>query len=141
MAPIAARRSAQRYRYGVSAMSEDRRTAEEIIPVIEEQVVIGRERASTGTVRVRTVIHEDEHAIDEPVTITDVEVKRVPVDLWTDEPIADRLEGDTRIISVHREEIIVQRRLHVIEEVHVTLRGEKNVTAKSCARNKARLLS
>lgn len=103
-------------------MSEDRRTAEEIIPVIQEDVVIGTERATTGTVRVRTVIHQDEHAIDEPVTMTDVEVKRVPVDLWTDEPIADRVEGDTRIISVHREEVIVQRRLHVVEEVHVTLR-------------------
>jgi Domain of unknown function (DUF2382) len=68
------------------------------------------------------VTHEDEHAIDEPVTITDVEVKRVPVDLWTDEPVADRVEGDTRIISVHREEIVVQRRLHVVEEVHLTLR-------------------
>jgi Domain of unknown function (DUF2382) len=103
-------------------MSEDRRTAEEIIPVIQEDVVIGTERATTGTVRVRTVIHEDEHAIDEPVEITDVEVKRVPVDLWTDEPVADRVEGDTRIISVHREEVIVQRRLHVVEEVHVMLR-------------------
>jgi Domain of unknown function (DUF2382) len=103
-------------------MSEDRRTAEEIIPVIQEDVVIGMERATTGTVRVRTVIHEDEHAIDEPITMTDVEVKRVPVDLWTDEPVPDRVEGDTRIISVHREEIIVQRRLHVVEEVHVTLR-------------------
>jgi stress response protein YsnF len=104
------------------AMSEDRRTAEEIIPVIEERVVIGTERASTGTVRVRTVTHEEEHAIDEPITITEVEVKRVPVDRWADEPVADRIEGDTRIISVHREEIIVQRRLHVVEEVHVTLR-------------------
>ena len=103
-------------------MSEDRRAAEEIIPVIQEDVVIGTERAITGTVRMRTVIDEEEHAIDEPVTITDVEVKRVPVDLWTDEPIADRVEGDTRIISVHREEIIVQRRLHVVEEVHVTSR-------------------
>ena len=103
-------------------MSEDRRTAEEIIPVIQEDVVIGTERATTGTVRVRTVLHEDEHAIDEPITTTDVEVKRIPVDLWTDEPIADRVEGDTRIISVHREEIIVQRRLHVVEEVHVTSR-------------------
>jgi stress response protein YsnF len=103
-------------------MSEDRRTAEEIIPVIQEDVVIGTERATTGTVRVRTVIDQAEHAIDEPITITDVEVKRVPVDLWTDEPIADRVEGDTRIISVHREEVIVQRRLHVVEEVHVMLR-------------------
>ena len=103
-------------------MSEDRRTAEEIIPVIQEDVVIGRQRATTGTVRVRTVIHEDEHAIDEPIGITDVEVKRVPVDLWPDEPVADRVEGDTRIISVHREELIVQRRLHVIEEIHIMSR-------------------
>jgi hypothetical protein len=103
-------------------MSEDRRTTEEIIPILEEHVVIGTERATTGTVRVRTVTHEEEHAIDEPVRITDVEVKRVPVDLWTDEPVADRIEGDTRIISVYREEIIVQRRMHVVEEVHVSLR-------------------
>jgi stress response protein YsnF len=103
-------------------MSEDRRTTEEIIPILEEHVVIGTERATTGTVRVRTVTHEEEHAIDEPVRITDVEVKRVPVDRWTDEPVADRIEGDTRIISVYREEIIVQRRMHVVEEVHVSLR-------------------
>ena len=103
-------------------MKEDRPTAEEIIPVIQEQVVIGTERATTGTVRIQTTTHEDEHQIDEPVVITDVEVKRIPVDLWTDEPVADRIEGDTRIISVHREEIVVQRRLHVIEEVRVTLR-------------------
>jgi stress response protein YsnF len=103
-------------------MSEDGRTTEEIIPILEEHVVIGTERATTGTVRVRTVTHEEEHAIDEPVRITDVEVKRVPVDLWTDEPVADRIEGDTRIISVYREEIIVQRRMHVVEEVHVSLR-------------------
>jgi hypothetical protein len=103
-------------------MSEDRQTAEEVIPVIQEDIVIGRERATTETVRVRTVTHEYEHTIDEPITMTDVEIERVPVDLWTDEPIADRIEGDTRIISVHREEIIVQRRLHVIEEVHVALR-------------------
>jgi hypothetical protein len=37
-------------RHGVPAMSEDRRTAEEIIPVIQEDVVIGTERATTGTV-------------------------------------------------------------------------------------------
>jgi stress response protein YsnF len=103
-------------------MSKDRRTAEEIIPVIEERVVIGTEQATTGTVRVRTMTHEEEHAIDEPVRINDVVIKRVPVDRWTDEPVADRIEGETRIISIHREEIIVQRRLHVIEEVHVALR-------------------
>jgi Domain of unknown function (DUF2382) len=103
-------------------MSEDTRTTEEIIPIIEEHVVLGTERATTATVRVRTVTHEEEHAIDEPVRITDVEVKRVPVDLWTDEPVADRIEGDTRVISVYREEIIVQRRMHVVEEVHVCLR-------------------
>jgi hypothetical protein len=40
-------------RDGVLAMNEERQTAEEIIPVIEEQVVIGTERATTGTVRVR----------------------------------------------------------------------------------------
>jgi stress response protein YsnF len=103
-------------------MSKDRRTAEEIIPVIEERVVIGTEQATTGTVRVRTMTHEEEHAIDEPVRINDVVIKRVPVDRWTDEPVADRIEGETRIISIHREEIIVQRRLHVIQEVHVALR-------------------
>ena len=47
-------------------MSEDRRTVEQIIPVIQEDVVIGTERATTGTVRVRTVIHEDDHALSEP---------------------------------------------------------------------------
>ena len=39
----------------------------EIIPVVEEQAVVRKRKRLTSGVRVRTIVHEDEQVIDEPM--------------------------------------------------------------------------
>jgi hypothetical protein len=51
----------------------------EVIPVVEERVVILKRKKLTGGMRVRTVVRESEEVIDEPLTTEEVEVERVPL--------------------------------------------------------------
>jgi len=95
------------------------RSFEETVPLVVEDFTVVKEQVTTGTVRVRTVVHEDQQEIDEPLRVKEVEVVRVPVDRLVDGPVADRQDGDTLIISVHREIAVVQRKFQVFEEVHI----------------------
>lgn len=101
------------------AQDTAQRSFEEIVPLVVEDFTVVKEQVTTGTVRVRTVVHEDQQEIDEPLRVKEVEVVRVPVDRLVDEPVADRQDGDTLIISVHREIAVVQRKFQVFEEVHI----------------------
>ena len=92
----------------------------ETIQVVEERAVITKHRKLTGGVRVRTVVHEDEAIVDEPLGTEQVEIARVPLDRWVEAPIPVRQEGDTTILTLHEEVIVVEKRLRAIEEVHLT---------------------
>ena len=71
----------------------------EVIPVVEERAVVLKRKKLTGGVRVRTVVHEDEEVIDEPLTTDEVEVERVLLDRWVKAPIPVRQEGETTTAS------------------------------------------
>jgi stress response protein YsnF len=94
------------------------------LPVVEEQVVVAKRRRVTGAVRVATRTREEERLVDEPYDVEEVEVQRVPVegDRWVDAPVPDRQEGDTTIVSIHEEVVVVETRLRVVEEVRLTRR-------------------
>lgn len=92
------------------------------IPLVEERAVVLKRKKVTGAVRVRTVVREDEDVIDEPVHNEEIEVERVPVDRWVETPVPVRREGDTTIISLHEEVVVVEKRLRVVEEIRLTKR-------------------
>jgi stress response protein YsnF len=101
-------------------VTDKRRIQREVIPVVEEQAVILKRKKLTEGVRVRTVVHEDEEVVDEPLASEDVEVERVPLDQWVDTPIPVREEGDTTIITLLEEVVVVEKRLRAVEEVRIT---------------------
>ena len=90
------------------------------IQVVEERAVITKHRKLTGGVRVRTVVHEDEAIVDQPLGTEQVEVTRVPLDRWVEAPIPVRQEGDTTILTLHEEVTVVEKRLRAVEEFHLT---------------------
>lgn len=90
-----------------------------VIPVIEEEVRIDKQVVETGKVRISKKVSEHEELIDEPLLREQVAVERVPVNQFVDSPPQARQEGDTLIIPVVREEIVVQKRLLLVEELHV----------------------
>jgi uncharacterized protein (TIGR02271 family) len=94
----------------------------ERIPVVEEIVTVDKRQTVTGVVRARTETHEDVAVIDEPMLSEQVEVERVPIDRFVDAPVPVRQEGDTTIIPVFEEVVVVEKRLKLVEEVRLTKR-------------------
>ena len=105
------------------------------LPVIEEQVVVRKRKKVTGAVRVRTEVREDVEVVDEPLAVERVEVERVPLDRWIDAPVPVRQEGETTVITLHEEVVVVEKRLRATEEVRITRRtatrhAEERVTLR-----------
>jgi stress response protein YsnF len=98
-------------------MREDSRTI--VVPLLAEDVSIVKQEVVTGHLAVSTVSHQHEHLVDELLTRESVEVERVPVGQIVDRAPQVREEGDTLIIPVMEEVLVVERRLILKEEVRV----------------------
>jgi uncharacterized protein (TIGR02271 family) len=93
---------------------------ERVIPVIEEQAHINKKVVESGKVRISKNVREDEVLIDVPVIHEEVDVQRIPVNQYVDQaPPAVRYEGDKMIVTVLREELVLVKRIKVVEELHI----------------------
>lgn len=93
------------------------------IPVVEEQIRIDKRIVETGRVVISKQVTEHQEHINIPVSHDEVSVERIPINRYVDTPPeAMRYEGDTLIISVLEEVVVVEKRLMLVEELHVTKR-------------------
>jgi len=93
-----------------------------VIPLVEETIAVGKRKVETGTVRVRKVVREHEAMIDEALTREDVQIERIPVHRPVEGPIPVRREGDKTIVSLVEEVLVVEKRLMLTEEIHISVR-------------------
>lgn len=73
----------------------------------------------TGRVRVHTETTTREELVSAALDRRDVEVTRVPIDRDIDAAPSVRTEGDTTIIPVVEEVLVVEKRLVLREEIHL----------------------
>jgi uncharacterized protein (TIGR02271 family) len=104
----------------VSSGDQPGEADEVVVPVVEEEVKVGKRTVESGRVRVTKVVHEREEVIDQPLFKTNVVVQRVPVNQYVEQAPTVREEGDTLIIPMVEEVIVVQKRLLVREELRIT---------------------
>ena len=93
------------------------------VPVIAEELAIGTRTVDTGRgVRIHKTVVEQPVTIDERLARDEVEIRHVPVDriVAPDEAPANRYEGDTLIVPVLEEVLVVERRVRIKEELHIT---------------------
>ena len=93
------------------------------IPLIEEQLAVGTRVVETGRgVRIHKTVSEQPVTIDERLLRDEVDVRHVPVDriVALEEAPATRYEGDTLVVPVLEEVLVVERRLRIKEELHIT---------------------
>lgn len=114
-------------------MSDDRET---VVPLHEETISVGKRRVERGRVRVTTKVTEHEEVVRQALEQEDVEVTRVPIDREVDARPEIRQDGDTTIIPLVEEVLVVERRLVLREEIHVrrqtrTVQAEQPVTLRS----------
>lgn len=92
------------------------------IPVVQEELDVGKRVVDTGIVRIRTSTSEHEQLVQMPLEREDVIVERVAIGRAVDAPLDVRHEGDVMIVPVHEEVIVVQRQLMLKEELHIRRR-------------------
>lgn len=103
---------------------------ERSVPVIEEELVTGTRPVQTGAVRVRKKVERTEKAVEMPVIQDVVNVTRVPVNRVVAAMPAIREEGDLVIVPVVEEELVIEKRLVLKEEIHIHRRQVKKRVTK-----------
>jgi uncharacterized protein (TIGR02271 family) len=93
-----------------------------VLPVLEEALDVRTRRVETGRVRLHKTVQAREVLVDEPLLQEEVIIERVPVNRVVEGPIPVRYEGDTMILSLLEEVLVVETRLLLKEEVHITTR-------------------
>ena len=90
-----------------------------VFPVVAEVVEVERKSVPRERVTLRTSVSTHEEVVDVSRTREDLEVQRVPIGRVVESATAPRQEGDTLIVPVYEEVIVVEKRLLLREEVHV----------------------
>ncbi|GGC13984.1 YsnF/AvaK domain-containing protein [Dyadobacter sediminis] len=91
------------------------------IPVIEEKLVITSENVETGRVLVSKRVLEEEATWNGIIAREELRVERKEINQYVkDAPAAVRQEGDVTIVSVVKEVLVVEKRLMLVEELHIT---------------------
>jgi uncharacterized protein (TIGR02271 family) len=118
------------------ADTPDNRTENISVPVIEEELEVGKRRVEGDRVSVRTILRERTEVVEQPLESMEVEVERIAIDREIDTAPDIRNDGDTTIIPVVEERLVVEKRLFLREEIHVHRRRvvtqfRQNVTLRS----------
>ena len=94
-------------------------TNEQIIPLVAEQILVGKEQVETGRVRLRRETEEAVQRVSVPLTNTRWEVEHVPMEQLVTVQPEIRQVGETIIFPLVEERMVVKRELWLREEVHV----------------------
>jgi len=95
-------------------MSDDLR-----IPIVQEEARVSKRLVETDHVNVRVASDQEDVVVRDELRQERVEITRVPIDREVSEAPAARTEGDVTIVPVLEERLVVEKRLFLVEELHV----------------------
>ena len=98
------------------------------VSLIEERLNIGVRKVETGTVQINKKVISQEVTQEVPVTQEEVQVEHIQINQYIESAPTVRYEGDTTIIPVVKEVLVVEKRLMLVEELHIT---RKQITTTS----------
>lgn len=90
------------------------------VPVVEERLTVGKIDVATDAVRVRTSVETRDLLVEDVVERGVLRVERRAVDRLVETAPPPRQDGDTTVVSLVEERLVVEKRLFVVEEIHVT---------------------
>lgn len=110
-----------------------------VIPVVHEQLQVNKRLVDTGKgIRIRKTVSEHEQVIDQPLLQDELVVEHVPVgQMLGDSPLPTaRYEGDTLVVPVLEEVLVVAKQTRLKEELRITrrkreIRAPQTVTLRS----------
>lgn len=94
--------------------------ANETVPLFAEQLNVTKAQVVTDQLRISTVVEERPVTIESTLEKGGLQVERITVERAVAEAPEPRQDGDTLIVSIVEERLVVEKRLFVIEELHIT---------------------
>lgn len=106
------------------------------VPIIEEQVKISKKVIETGHVSLSKTVSESVESFDVSLAEEEIVVNRIPKNELLDIiPPVSRYEGDVMIIPVLKEVAVIEKRMMLVEEIHVSkVKTEKTETLEVVVR-------
>ena len=89
------------------------------IPVFEEELRVDKTVSEIDRVLISTSVLERTKYADLELRSGEATIERVPVNLVVELPPAIRQEGDTIIVPILEEIVVVEKRLLLKEEIHI----------------------
>lgn len=102
------------------ARVSDPRVGERSIPIVQEEAVVSKRPIDTEHVRVRTTVTDEAVVVRGSVSRQHVDVRRLAVEREVDRMPHIRDEDGVTIIPVVEERLVVEKRLFLVEEIHVS---------------------
>ena len=87
--------------------------------VLQEQVNIDKKIVESGKVVINKKVHKEDKDVEVPVSHEEVEIKKVTINKYVTEAPDVRYEGNTTIIPVIKEVAVIEKKLLLVEEIHV----------------------
>jgi uncharacterized protein (TIGR02271 family) len=100
---------------------EDQYANRTVIPVVQEDLQVEKQLVESGKVNISKRVIDEDVTVNVPVVHEEVTVEKKAINQYVDTPPPPvRQEGDTTIVSVVKEVLVVEKRLMLVEEVHIT---------------------
>jgi uncharacterized protein (TIGR02271 family) len=110
-----------KFKKSTSASHKDIKAEKQKISVLEEKVEVGKRVIEKAKIRVTKTVDERVESYDIPLFSEEIVVKRVPKnELVETMPEGIRYEGDIMIIPVLKEVAVIEKRIMLVEEIHVS---------------------
>ncbi|OGB24589.1 MAG: hypothetical protein A3I66_13970 [Burkholderiales bacterium RIFCSPLOWO2_02_FULL_57_36] len=96
-----------------------------VFPVVEEQLQVDKRLVDTGKgIRVRKTVSEHEQVVDQPVLQDELIVEHVPVGrmVAASQLPTTHYDGDTLVVPIFEEVLVVEKQVRLKEEVRITRR-------------------
>jgi uncharacterized protein (TIGR02271 family) len=93
-----------------------------VIPVVEERLVADTRLVDLGELRIHKHVEYAEEVVAQQLTRDDLLVERVPINRPLTAPAATRFEGDTLVVPIVKEVLVVHKQLMLVEEIRISKR-------------------
>jgi uncharacterized protein (TIGR02271 family) len=114
--------------------SSAQRPVQMTFPVMEEEVQVSKRTVDTGRgVRLHKTVSEREQVLDQPLLREQLVVEHVPIGrvVLEADPPQTHYEGDTLVVPVLEEVLVVQKQLLLKEEVRITRQQHHEVSPRT----------
>ena len=99
----------------------------QVIPIIEERLLVGKKVVDTAKVRLTKTVTEYDEQLNEPLALRTFDIERILLNKPVDEVPEVRHEGLVTIYPVVEEQLVLTKQLILKEEVRITQRDDERI--------------